>query len=57
MMGITISYFEEPDIGNELTSICFVETEQTRKLTSHLPLSLKDFNKQSKTNNYEVDYK
>lgn len=57
MMGITVSYFEEPDIGNELTSICFVETEQTRKLTSHLTLSLKDFNKQSKTNNYEVDYK
>ena len=45
-IGIPVSYFIEPDIGNELTSICFVETEQTRRLTSGLPLSLKNFNKQ-----------
>lgn len=45
-IGIPVSYFIEPDIGDELTSLCFVETDQTRKLTSHLPLSLKNFNKQ-----------
>lgn len=40
--SIPLSYFTEPDIGNELTSICFIETDETRKLTSHLPLSLKN---------------
>jgi len=42
--GVPVSYFIEPDIGNELTSICFIETEETKKLTSHLPLSLKNKN-------------
>lgn len=37
-----VSYFIEPDIGNQLTSICFLETWETKKLTSSLPLSLKD---------------
>jgi len=39
-MSIPASYFTEPDINNELTSICFLETEETKKLTSSLPLSL-----------------
>lgn len=39
---ISVSYFTEPDIGNQLTSISFLETDVTRKLTSHLPLSLKN---------------
>ena len=39
-IGIPLSYFTEPDIGDELTSICFLETDQTIKLTSHIPLSL-----------------
>lgn len=43
---VPLSFFTEPDIGNELTSICFIETEETRRLTSHLPLALKNFNKQ-----------
>lgn len=41
-MGIPMSYFTEPDIGDELTSICFIETDKTKKLTSHLPLSLRN---------------
>lgn len=45
-IGVPVSYFTEPDIDNQLTSICFLETEQTRRLTSSLPLSLKNFNKQ-----------
>lgn len=40
-MGISVSYFVEPDIGYQLTSICFIETEQTKELTIRLPLSLK----------------
>lgn len=41
-MGIPISYFTEPDINDELTSICFIETDETKRLTSSLPLSLKN---------------
>jgi hypothetical protein len=43
-LGIPVSYFNEPDIGNQLTSICFIETEETKRLTSSLPLSLKEYN-------------
>lgn len=43
-IGHRVSYFMEPDINNELTSICFIETEHTKKLTSHLPLSLSNIN-------------
>ena len=43
-IGHRVSYFLEPDINNELTSICFIETESTKKLTSHLPLSLNKIN-------------
>ncbi len=39
-MGIPVSYFTEPDINNELTSICFLETDKTIKMTSRLRLSL-----------------
>ena len=39
-IGIPVSYFTEPDIGDELTSICFLETDRTFRLTSHIPLSL-----------------
>ena len=42
--GHRVSYFMEPDINNELTSICFIETERTKKFTSHLPLSLSSIN-------------
>lgn len=42
-LGIPVSFFNEPDIGNELTSICFLETKETRKITSTLSLSLKDY--------------
>jgi hypothetical protein len=45
-MGICVSYFHEPDIGNQLTSICFPDTDETKRLTSSLPLSLKEYNKQ-----------
>ena len=39
-MGIPVSYFCEPDINDELTSICFLESDKTNKLTSSLRLSL-----------------
>ena len=39
-IGIPISYFCEPDLKGALTSISFLETEETKVLTSKLPLSL-----------------
>lgn len=41
-LGIPVSYFQESDLDNELTSICFLETENTIKLTSSLSLALKN---------------
>ena len=40
-LDIPMSYFTEPDINDELTSICFIETDETKRLTSSLPLSFK----------------
>jgi peptidyl-tRNA hydrolase len=34
--------FFEPDIGNQLTAIAIQPGEETRKLTSNLPLALKE---------------
>jgi hypothetical protein len=42
--GIPVSYFTEPDLGNQLTSVAFEGTEKASKLTSSLPLSLKEIN-------------
>lgn len=39
-----VAYFTEPDINNELTSICFLETDKTKHMTAHLPLSLSSIN-------------
>ena len=38
--GTDVSYFTEPDINDELTSICFIENEKTSRFISKLPLSL-----------------
>lgn len=40
--GIRASHFLEPDIGFELTAIAFEGTEKAAKLTSSLPLALKN---------------
>ena len=37
--------FYEEDIGNQLTSIAFIGNESKRKKFSHLPLTLKSFQK------------
>lgn len=37
------SKFHEPDINDELTAICFLPTEEDCKLTSKLPLALKEY--------------
>jgi uncharacterized lipoprotein YddW (UPF0748 family) len=40
--GIKVVPFFEPDLNNQLTAICLEPTEESRKLTSSLPLMLKD---------------
>ena len=39
-LEIPHSIFTEPDLGDELTSLCFIETEETKKLTRRLQVSL-----------------
>ena len=41
---IAASAFYEPDIKNQLTSICIEGTEKASKLTSSFPLSFKEYN-------------
>lgn len=40
--GATIVAFTEPDINDQLTSICYYGTPELRKLTDHLDLALKN---------------
>ena len=39
--SIKYSTFFEPDIGNQLTAICIEPGQESQKLTSNLPLTLK----------------
>lgn len=39
-MGISVSYFTEPDIGDELTSIAFIESDKTKNITNKLRVAL-----------------
>jgi hypothetical protein len=36
--------FCEPDIGNEATALCLEPCDETYRITSSLPLALKEFN-------------
>jgi len=40
--GATVVAFHEPDIDNQLTSICYYGTPEMRKLTQKLELALKN---------------
>jgi hypothetical protein len=42
MEGIPVSEFYEPDLGNQLTSISFIETKETKKFTNKLSLLFKN---------------
>jgi hypothetical protein len=41
-MRIRVVSFREPDIGNEMTAIALEPCEETYKITSSLPLALRD---------------
>lgn len=43
-LGITFSKFHEPDLNNELTSISFLSSNVTKKITGGMSLLLKEFN-------------
>jgi len=38
--GATVVAFHEPDIDNQLTSICYYGTPEMRKITNKLELAL-----------------
>lgn len=40
--GIKIMEFREPDLNMELTAICLEPTEASKKITSSIPLMLKE---------------
>jgi len=40
--GVKVSVFREPDIGNEITSIALEPGDISKKMTSNLPLMLKN---------------
>jgi hypothetical protein len=40
--GIRVSRFYEPDLNNTLTAITLESSEDAKKLTSNLPLMLKE---------------
>lgn len=40
--NLKTTIFREPDIGNQITAIAVEPSERTRKLTSKLPLALKE---------------
>ena len=42
--GIKYSIFREPDINNQIAAIALEPSDATRRLTSNLPLTLKEFN-------------
>lgn len=43
-IGIPFSKFYEPDLNNELTSVSFLSNPVTKKITSGMPLLLKEYN-------------
>lgn len=43
-LGIPFSKFYEPDLNNELTSVSFLSSPITRRITSGMPLLLKEYN-------------
>lgn len=54
---IKFSAFREPDINNQITSICIEPSDKTRRLTSSLPKMLKElYDNRIDKNNYVKEY-
>jgi len=51
--GIKYAKFHEPDIGNQFTALALSPGEKTQKLTSYLPLLLKEKKVQKNLDNSE----
>lgn len=50
--NIKHSIFREPDLGNQITAIAIEPSEKTRRIVSHLPLMLKEYNLLNKLNKH-----
>jgi len=46
--NLYFSIFTEPDIDNQVTSVCIEPSDKTRRLTSSLPLMLRQYNTDDK---------
>ncbi len=46
--NLYFSVFTEPDIDNQVTSVCIEPSDKTRRLTSSLPLMLRQYNTDDK---------
>jgi peptidyl-tRNA hydrolase len=56
--NLKYSTFRESDIDNQITAICIEPSEKTRKVTSSMPLLLKEFSteKLMDKNNYKFNH-
>jgi len=50
--NLKTTIFREPDIGNEITAIAVQPHKLSKKLTSNLPLALKEYSPGSSASEY-----
>ena len=46
--NLNFSVFTEPDIDNQITSVCIEPSDKTKRITSSLPLMLSDYYSEDK---------
>lgn len=56
LTGIKVTEFREPDLDNQLTAIAFMSDNRTKKLTSGLPLALKQFSTHFSKQDKDVNF-
>lgn len=62
--GVRHAVFREPDIGNQITSICIEPSDKARSICAGMPLALKEFQSPDKLDKstfkksmqYEIDH-
>ena len=52
--NIRFTSFREPDLGNEITSLCIEPGIESRKVLSSLPLALKGYSYKDRKDSYKI---